>query len=144
VSNVNTRGKKIILLLLVLVIGQSPLARAQPVVNPTADQLMQIMRSQAGVNIAAPVTATASFDPPQVRPGEKAVYRVVFNATAVSVHWPEKIPAEIHDAGIHGASLWSIRAHSRRATRSENGFARAARARAATARRTVHDQCFRR
>lgn len=92
-SNVNTRGKKIILLLLVLVIGQSPLARAQPVVNPTADQLMQIMRSQAGVNIAAPVTATASFDPPQVRPGEKAVYRVVFNATAVSVHWPEKIPA---------------------------------------------------
>ncbi len=92
-SNVNTRGKKIILLLVVLVVGQSPLARAQPVVNPTADQLMQIMRSQAGVNIAAPVKATASFDPPQVRPGEKAVYRVVFNATAVSVNWPEKIPA---------------------------------------------------
>jgi hypothetical protein len=76
-----------------LVVGQNPLARAQPVVNPTADQLMQIMRSQPGVDIAAPVTATASFDPPQVRPGEKAVYRVVFNATAVSVQWSEKIPA---------------------------------------------------
>ena len=87
------RGEKIILLLLVLAWRQGGFGRAQTMVNPTADQLMQIMRSQPGVDIAAPVTATASFDPPQVRPGEKAVYRVTFNATAVSVNLPEKIPA---------------------------------------------------
>ena len=54
---------------------------------------MQLMRSQPGVNLSAAVTATAAFDPPQVRAGEKAVYRVTFNATAISVKWPEKIPA---------------------------------------------------
>src|SRR5471032_1658457 len=82
-----------ILLLLILVGSQSPFARAQTPGNPTADQLMQIMRSQPGVDISAPVTATAAFDPPLVRPGEKSIYRVTFNATAVSVNWPEKIPA---------------------------------------------------
>jgi hypothetical protein len=82
-----------ILPLLVLSAGQNQLASAQNSANPTPDQLMQLMRSQPGVDISAPVTATAEFDPPQVRPGEKAVYRVTFNATAVSVNWPEKIPA---------------------------------------------------
>jgi hypothetical protein len=79
--------------LLFLAASQSQFATAQTPANLTADQLMQIVRSQPGVDISAPVTATASFDPPQVRPGEKSVYRVMFNATAVSVNWPEQIPA---------------------------------------------------
>ncbi len=79
--------------LLILAVSQGPLATAQTPANLTADQLMQIVRSQPGVDISAPVTAMASFDPPQVRPGEKSVYRVVFNATAVSINWPETIPA---------------------------------------------------
>ena len=87
------REKLFMLLLLVLSARPSPPLRAQMLVNPSAEQLMQIVRSQPVVDFSGPVTATASFDPPQVRPGEKAVYRVVFNATAVSVHWPEKIPA---------------------------------------------------
>ena len=87
------RVKPFILALLVLSVGQGPSASAQPLVNPTADQLLQLIRSQPAVDIAAPVTATAAFDPPQVRPGEKTIYRVTFNATAVSVNWPGKIPA---------------------------------------------------
>jgi hypothetical protein len=89
----NFRLNHLILSLLLLFAALMPFARAQAPANPTPDQLMQLMRSQPGVNFSAPVTATASFDPPQVRPGEKAVYRVTFNATAVSVNWPGKIPA---------------------------------------------------
>jgi hypothetical protein len=63
----------------------------------SSEQLMQLMMSQPKVDISAPVTATASFDPPLVRPGEKSVYRVTFNATsdatAVAVRWPEPMPA---------------------------------------------------
>ena len=68
-------------------------AQAQAPAGPTAEQLMQLMRSQPAVDIFAPVVASASFDPPMVRPGEKAIYRVTFNATAISVNWPATIPA---------------------------------------------------
>jgi hypothetical protein len=89
-----------ILLPLILSAMQIPSARAQAPANPTAEQLMLMAHSQPAVDIAAPVTATAAFDPPQVRPGEKSIYRVRFNATAISAIWPEKIPAppqlEIH------------------------------------------------
>lgn len=80
-------------LLAVVLAGQAANARAQTPPSPTPEQLMQLMGSQPSVDISAPVSATASFDPPAVRPGEKAVYRVSFNATAVSVSWPDKIPA---------------------------------------------------
>jgi hypothetical protein len=87
------RVRNLIWWLLVLAAGQNQIARAQTPVNPTTDQLMQIMRSQPAVDISAPVTATSTFDPPLVCPGEKAIYRVTFNATTVAVNWPEKIPA---------------------------------------------------
>jgi hypothetical protein len=93
VKLVKMRARDFILLLLVLAASHSRLATAQAPANPTPEQLMQLMRSQPAMDLSAPVTATATFDPPQVRPGEKAVYRVTFNATAVSVNWPEKIPA---------------------------------------------------
>jgi len=37
--------------------------------------------------------AEASFDPPAVRPGQKAVYRITLNAIAANVRLPGKIPA---------------------------------------------------
>jgi hypothetical protein len=78
---------------LVCLAGLVPIACAQAPPNLTPEQLMQLMRSQPAVDISTPVMASASFDPPVVRPGERAVYRVTFNATAVSVNWPAKIPA---------------------------------------------------
>src|SRR5271170_7798386 len=87
------RFNHLCLLLLLFLAGREPFARAQTPPSPTPEQLMQLMGSQPSVDISAPVTATASFDPPVVRPGEKSVYRVSFNATTVSVSWPDKIPA---------------------------------------------------
>ena len=51
------------------------------------------MMSQPQVDISAPVTATATFDPPLVRPGEKSVYRISLNAPEASIQWPEEISA---------------------------------------------------
>ncbi|MDD5141630.1 MAG: BatD family protein [Verrucomicrobiales bacterium] len=84
----------LILWLAILRLAQFPGARAQtPPANPAAEQLIQIMRSQPAMDISAPVTATVSFDPPLVRPGEKSIYRVTFNAAEVSIRQPEQIPA---------------------------------------------------
>jgi hypothetical protein len=51
------------------------------------------MISQPQIYIADAPNATAAFDPPVVRPGEQAFYRVVFNALEESVEWPGKITA---------------------------------------------------
>ena len=60
------------------------------------------------MTIAATPTATAAFDPPVVRPGEQAFYRVMFNALEESIEWPGKITAppqlEIRP-GAHGQIL---------------------------------------
>src|SRR2546425_46764 len=54
----------------------SVVAQAQPETNA----LVQLMLTQPPTDISSPVMATATFDPPVVRPGERAVYRVTFNA----------------------------------------------------------------
>ncbi|HEX7571005.1 MAG TPA: BatD family protein, partial [Verrucomicrobiae bacterium] len=54
---------------------------------------LQLILAQPLVDITTPVTATASFDPPVVGVGEKAVYRVTFSALEASLRWPPKIPA---------------------------------------------------
>jgi hypothetical protein len=109
------RGYFLILLILALCDGRFMSARAQA----SADQLMQIMMSQPHMDISTQVTATVSFDPPIVRPGEKSVYRVTFNATSdassVSVKWPEPMPAPPplklrltaggHDAQMAGGAI---------------------------------------
>jgi hypothetical protein len=89
----NTRFNCFFLLPLIFLASLAPFAHAQAPASPTPEQLMQLMRSQPVVDIFAPVIASAAFDPPMVRPGERSVYRVTFNATAVSVNWPAKIPA---------------------------------------------------
>ncbi|HWQ90890.1 MAG TPA: BatD family protein, partial [Clostridia bacterium] len=70
-------------------------AWAQPTSAPPAqDPLMMLMLSQPRIEVDGPVTATAVFDPPVVRPGDTAVYRVVLNALEASIEWPGEIPAE--------------------------------------------------
>ena len=66
-------------------------AAAHAQAPPPANPLIQLMMSQPPVDVSSPVTATASFDPPLVRPGEKSVYRISFNAPEASIQWPEEI-----------------------------------------------------
>ena len=81
---------------------------AQPTSPAARDPLMSLMTSQPQIAIAATPTASASFDPPAVAPGEQAFYRVVFNALEESVEWPGKVTAppqlEIRP-GAHGQIL---------------------------------------
>ena len=59
--------------------------------------LSQLQVAQPAVDVSSPVTATAEFDPPVVRAGEKTFYRVTVEATESSIQWPEEIsaPAEL-------------------------------------------------
>jgi hypothetical protein len=63
--------------------------RAQPAPRP--DPLLQLMATQPSIDVTTKVEATATFDPPVVRPGEKSIYRVTFNALEDSVKWPDEI-----------------------------------------------------
>jgi hypothetical protein len=72
---------------------------------------MSLMISQPQIAIAATPTAIATFDPPVVRPGEQAFYRVVFNALEESIEWPGKItaPPQLEfRPGAHGQILQMI------------------------------------
>jgi hypothetical protein len=66
---------------------------AQPPAPPRPDPLAQLMTTQPSIDVTTKVEATATFDPPVVRPGEKSIYRVTFNALEDSVRWPDEIAA---------------------------------------------------
>jgi hypothetical protein len=68
-------------------------AFAQPQPSPQPDPATALLMSQPQIDITSPVVATASFDPPRIRPGETAIYRVTFSAMNDSVHWPDEIIA---------------------------------------------------
>jgi hypothetical protein len=53
--------------------------------------LIQLQVAQPAVDVSSQVTATATFDPPVARPGEKAFYRVTVDATESSIQWPDEI-----------------------------------------------------
>jgi hypothetical protein len=74
--------------------AESLVVRAQTL---TSNQINQIMSTHQPVEIPN-VTATAEFDPPLVRPGEKSVYRLTFNATEAAIRWPDQItvPPNLH------------------------------------------------
>ena len=55
--------------------------------------LIQLQVAQPGVDVSSPVSATAAFDPPMVRPGDKTLYRVNINATESSITWPDDLAA---------------------------------------------------
>jgi hypothetical protein len=83
-------------LLLPVLIAPMILPAQTPPQIPLAAQA-QLQVAQPPVDITSPVTATAVFDPPTVRPGEKTIYRVTVSATESSIQWPEQIsaPAEL-------------------------------------------------
>ncbi len=69
---------------------------------------MSLMLSQPKIDVESPVRPTAVVEPPVVRPGEEAIYRVTFNALEASIKWPEAL--EFPDgitarAGGHGQML---------------------------------------
>jgi len=78
---------QLILPLLLLPLGL--LAQAPMQVPPGAQIQLQV--AQPGVDAASPVTATAMFDPPVIRAGQKTYYRVQLNATEASIRWPEAL-----------------------------------------------------
>ena len=59
----------------------------------TQDPLMQLMLAQPKIDMDSPVAPAVVFDPPVVKPGETAVYRVTLNALETAIEWPERIPA---------------------------------------------------
>jgi hypothetical protein len=62
--------------------------------QPTSpDPAALLLQSQPQVDTSSPVEATATFDPPVVRPGGTATYRVTFNAMLDSIRWPEEVIA---------------------------------------------------
>jgi hypothetical protein len=69
-------------------------AQTPPQISPEAAAQM-IMRPQPAVDNSQleNVSATAEFDPPVVRPGEKTFYRVAVSATQNSIEWPDEISA---------------------------------------------------
>ena len=70
-------------------------AQTPPQIPPGMQAQLQV--AQPAVDATSPVTATAAFDPPTVRVGEKTFYRVTVSATESAIQWPEKIfaPAEL-------------------------------------------------
>jgi hypothetical protein len=69
---------------------------------------MSLMISQPQINISSAPTAITSFDPPVVRPGLWACYRVVINALEESIEWPGKLtaPPQLEmRPGAHGQFL---------------------------------------
>ena len=69
-------------------------AQTPPSISPAVVAQM-VMQPQPPVDNSRlqNVTATAKFDPPVVRPGEKTFYRVAITAMGDSIEWPEEIAA---------------------------------------------------
>lgn len=65
--------------------------RAQTPAQLPPGGLMQLQVAQPTVDVSSPVTASAVFDPPVVRVGEKTFYRVTMDAAESSIQWPETI-----------------------------------------------------
>jgi hypothetical protein len=64
-----------------------------PVAPPVQDAFSALIGSAASIDMDAPVTARAEFDPPTVPLGGRAIYRIVLTALDESVKLPEQMPA---------------------------------------------------
>ena len=72
------------------------------------DPLMALMLSQPRIDVDSPVVPVAVFEPPVVKPGQEAVYRITFNALEASIKMPARIfstPGAEMRAGAHGQLL---------------------------------------
>ncbi|MEI7533877.1 MAG: hypothetical protein WCK57_05855 [Verrucomicrobiae bacterium] len=86
-------------------------ARAQTSLQISPGGLIQLQTAQPAVDVTTPVTATAEFDPPVVRPGDKVFYRVTLDAAEAAIDWPEKIPAPSElkfGASAHGQTTQNL------------------------------------
>jgi hypothetical protein len=96
-------------LLISLLNASSLCAQPRPPSAPAMpDPLMSLMLSQPSIDVSSPVVATASVEPPAIKPGEDATYRVTFNALEESIDWTGQIaaPAQLKlRAGAHGQIL---------------------------------------
>ena len=73
--------------------------------------LLQLQGAQPPVDVSSPATATALFDPPVVRAGEKTFYRVNVDASEASIRWPEEISAAPElkfGAGVRGQMVQTL------------------------------------
>jgi hypothetical protein len=77
------------ILLPLLLLAWSLSAQLPPTL-PAGGQI-QLQVTQPGVDTASPVTATAMFDPPVIRAGQKTYYRVQLNAIEASIQWPDPL-----------------------------------------------------
>jgi hypothetical protein len=78
-----------VLLSLLLLVPFCLCAQTPPQLPPGG--LIQLQVAQPAVDVSSQVTATAAFDPPVTRPGEKAFYRVTVDATESWIQWPDEI-----------------------------------------------------
>lgn len=81
------------------------LPQVQTPTQPPRDPFMSLMVTQPQIDIPAVPSATAVFDPPMVRPGERSYLRVMFNALEESIEWPTNLAAPLHleiRPGAHG------------------------------------------
>ena len=86
-------------------------ARAQTSLQISPGGLIQLQTAQPAVDVTTPVTATAEFDPPVVRPGDKVFYRVTLDAADAAIDWPEKIlaPSELKfGTSAHGQTTQNL------------------------------------
>src|SRR6187431_421196 len=88
----NMRAANTLLLAAIFLRGLIATGHAQPQAQPQSNPLMQLMLSQPPIDVNSPVVVSAAFDPPAVRPGQKAIYRITLNAIASNVRMPGKIP----------------------------------------------------
>jgi hypothetical protein len=84
------RGSRILVIFLSLGGFLSCPAQTAP---PPQDPYLTLMMSQPKIQTDGPVDPFASFDPPSVKPGQQAIYRVTLRALEQTVRWPETIPA---------------------------------------------------
>ena len=69
-------------------------AQMPPQISPNvAAQIVMVPQPKADTSPLENISATAEFDPPILRPGEKTFYRVAVGATENSIEWPDEIVA---------------------------------------------------
>lgn len=82
---------RLILIMIALVAATRLRAQVSPHVAP--DQAARLQVPQPTVDVSSPVTATATFDPPDARVGQSVFYRVTIDGAAEAIQWPDAISA---------------------------------------------------
>ena len=86
------------------VMGPAMPVRAQNFEKMSGDQLMSLMRSAPQLATDHPVNPSASFDPPVIAVGAKAIYRVTLHTLDEAItRWPDTMPVPPQLALVRGA-----------------------------------------